>query len=76
MNRVIGARWSCLCSYLASSLPPRGAKPNHWLPTQPSIKATIPGSLLASDWLAQNQLLSYWLFAPRGAGVVAVGIFV
>ena len=77
MNRVIGARRCCLCSCQpTSSCSPRGAKPNHWLPTLPSIKATIPGSLLPSHWLAQTQLASCWLFTPRGAGVVAAGIFV
>ena len=77
MNRVIGARWSCLCLLpLYLPLSPRGAKPNHWLPTLPSIKATIPASLLASHWVAQTQLDSYWLVTPRGAGVLAAGIFV
>ena len=74
MNRVIGALWSCLPVLL--TIPPRGAKPNHWLPPLPSIKATIPGSLLASDWSAQIKLASYWSITPRGVGVVAVGIFV
>ena len=74
MNRVIGALWSCLPAL--HTISPRGAKPNHWLPPLPSIKATITGSRLGSHWSTQIQVGSHWWMTPRGEGAVAAGIFV